>query len=245
MNLDEPRTGVSALEAFREDAVDERLPAESDLCRHVRRALDLPFQIGLSVKAFGPEAPPPLSWEAWPALARAVPARRREFVFGRQCARTALASVGGDGHAPLPSQADRSPGWPEGWTGSISHAEGVAGAIAGRLDRYRGLGFDVESLGALERIIEIAPLIATAAELDRLTRAEDVLAVFSAKESLFKGLNPGHFMDFDAAEVVGLDDAILCLRLTRDWSRDWTEGLEVRVRRSVIGPWMFTALAVS
>ncbi|MBK8066246.1 MAG: 4'-phosphopantetheinyl transferase superfamily protein [Rhodanobacteraceae bacterium] len=67
--------------------------------------------------------------------------RRREFLAGRLAAQAALAQiaerglVGRRGHAPV---------WPDGCCGSISHANGVAVAVAGSARDWRALGVDLE-----------------------------------------------------------------------------------------------------
>ncbi len=213
----------------------------SDLADQVRRGLGLPPSLGLCVATFDDEAPADLSLKAWPSLAQAVPARQREFLWGRRSARLALAAVSGDPEAPLPVMSDRRPAWPEGWIGSISHAAGVASAIACRERDHPWIGQDVEALTALDHIDEIAPLVATPAERSRLSATEDLLALFSAKEALFKALRPGRFLDFEAAELIGLDDASLTLRLTLDWSARWPAAAEVQVRRFRTDRWIFTA----
>lgn len=212
-----------------------------DLADRVREGLILPASLGLSVATFGDAPPPGLAIDAWPSLASAVPSRRREFLWGRRCARAALAAAGGDPGAPLRVDAERRPEWPDGWTGSISHAAGVAAAMAGPARDHPWLGLDVESFDALAHLDEIGPLVATATERSRLDRAEDLLAVFSAKEALFKALRPGRFMDFDAAELIAFDDADLTFRLTQNWSPRWRERTEVRARWFRTERWLFAA----
>jgi hypothetical protein len=70
----------------------------------------------------------------------AVAKRRAEFAAGRVCARSALAELGAP-LAPLGVRPDRSPDWPAGLTGSITHTQGFCGAVAhphARVLRRRG-----------------------------------------------------------------------------------------------------------
>lgn len=217
--------------------------ARRDLTDRVRQGLELPAAIGVSVETEDQNEPPP-PLEAWPFLARAAPSRRREFLLGRRCARAALAAIGGEAQAPLPVGSDRRPHWPEGWTGSISHADGVAGAVVAREASFPHLGFDVEPIQAVTQMARIASLVVSPTEHGRLGRDEDLLAVFCGKEALFKALYAGRFMDFSAAELVSIEGGILVFRLTMDWGPGRPAGLEVVARRVQVERWIFTAVVI-
>jgi 4'-phosphopantetheinyl transferase EntD len=146
---------------------------------------------------------PLLPAEAGPAQSM-VPRRRREFAAGRACARQALAALGLPPVA-LPVASDRSPLWPPGTCGSITHAGEWAAAAAAPLARLAGLGIDLEEPGALE------PDLAA-----RLCRPEELASappglppdlwprtVFSAKESVYKCIRArvGRFIDFTEVRV--------------------------------------------
>jgi enterobactin synthetase component D len=140
--------------------------------------------------------------------ARAVPKRRAEFAAGRHAASLALARCGC--HEPVTRCANGSPCWPRGFTGSISHGAGLAVAVAARAESYRGLGIDVESLITDEQCLAIADRILDATEFTLLARAlpgrvrSALLSLgFSAKESLYKCLNPvaTEFIEFEDARV--------------------------------------------
>lgn len=212
-----------------------------ELTDQVREGLGLPADLGLHVATFGAEAPPRLSIDAWPSLASSAPKRRHEFLWGRLSARKALSAAGCDLDAPLPVGTDRAPQWPQGWTGSISHAAGVAAALAGRKRDHPWMGLDVEGLTSLNHMEEIGDLVVTPSERARLSRAEDLLATFSGKETVFKALRPGRLLDFNAAELFALDDATLTFRLTLDWSTLWLAGSLIQVRRFEADRWIFTA----
>ena len=53
-------------------------------------------------------------------IGKAIDKRQREFAAGRRAGRSALAAVGAL-NAEIPRAEDRSPVWPDGFTGSISH----------------------------------------------------------------------------------------------------------------------------
>lgn len=140
----------------------------------------------------------------WPeelaAIAGAVPARRAEFAAGRLAARRCLTALG-RAPAGLPMAADRAAVWPDGVFGSISHASGVAIAVA----RMAGpLGMDVEEDAPLEA--DLWPIICAADELSDLPeagRGRLVRQVFAAKEALFKAQDPAQrvMFGFDAVNV--------------------------------------------
>ncbi|MCU0902859.1 MAG: 4'-phosphopantetheinyl transferase superfamily protein [Tabrizicola sp.] len=138
--------------------------------------------------------------EERPAVAGAVPHRLAEFAAGRQAARAALAALG-QSPVALPMEPDRAPLWPPGVSGSISHAAGLAVAVA---RQGAPLGLDIE---------EDAPL---PADLWSVIIAEDERAalppgdtgqlirrIFAAKEALFKAQSrEGRAMfGFDAVAV--------------------------------------------
>jgi 4'-phosphopantetheinyl transferase EntD len=126
----------------------------------------------------------------WPAeataMARAVPARRREFAAGRRAARMALASLG-HAPAPIPMTPDRAPLWPEGLTGTISHGAGLCLALVGWSRDWAGLGLDLEPAMPLPE--DILATICTLAERRALAQDPSGLLsrrLFCAKEATYK-----------------------------------------------------------
>ncbi len=83
-------------------------------------------------------------------------ARLAEFAQGRMHARIALTRLG-LASASIPVAADRSPVWPQGFVGSISHVPpdparrlpGQVIAVAARSADCAGLGVDLERIGSL------------------------------------------------------------------------------------------------
>lgn len=140
-------------------------------------------------------------------VARAVGKRRREFTAGRRCARRAMMALS---HPPDPigQNPDRSPVWPVGLVGAISHTDNwCVAAVALKADGFRAIGLDIEPAEALPQ--GLAASICGREELgwlDGLAAADRGLsarALFSAKECVFKlqfGLT-GKMLDFDAVTV--------------------------------------------
>ncbi|WP_238363861.1 4'-phosphopantetheinyl transferase family protein [Mesobacterium pallidum] len=160
----------------------------------------------------------------WPeealAIRRAVPLRAAEFAAGRRAARAALAALG---HAPaaIPRAPDRSPVWPAGLTGSITHTRHAALAATARTADVLALGIDLEELaplppGLLEAVTTPAERAALAGWPDR-----DLMGrmIFSAKEAAYKAQHvlTKTLLGFADMEVtLDLEAGRFTARLTRD-----------------------------
>jgi enterobactin synthetase component D len=148
------------------------------------------------------------------AHARALsPARRATWVGGRVALRTALADLGVVA-GPLFSTPRGAPALPAGVAGSVSHKKAIAVALAARLgDETTTLGIDVEIDRATR--FDIARRVLTDDELrdvDALApdaRAHAVLVAFSAKEAIYKALDPWvrRFVSFQEVALSGLAGA--------------------------------------
>lgn len=166
------------------------------------------FDPGIAVAEMDPRT---AVWGLYPEekvfVAGAVRSRRREFTAGRRCARTAIAALGSP-VGPILQQKDRSPAWPEGVVGSISHTDRLCvAAVARRRDGYRAIGVDVEPAEPLpEGLTEIICDRSEIDWLESLPSAERGLwarVLFSAKEAVFKlqfSLS-GRMLEFDALSV--------------------------------------------
>jgi 4'-phosphopantetheinyl transferase EntD len=117
----------------------------------------------------------------------AVPARRREFITARRCAREALSDLGSPPQ-PLPADKARMPIWPGGYVGSITHCEGFRAAAVARSSDYRALGIDAEPDEPLPP--DVLDLVARPDELGELTGATLTRVLFCAKEAIFKAWFP-------------------------------------------------------
>jgi len=118
-------------------------------------------------------------------LEKAVPKRRAEFGTARVCARRALARMGIAPCELVPAK-DRSPRWPSGIIGSITHTHGYCGVVLARSTQARSLGLDAERDKPLDRgLIE---MICTESEREWLgARADqDAVVYFGAKEAFYK-----------------------------------------------------------
>lgn len=175
--------------------------AANSATERIEAALAGLFPAGVAVAALRVDAPhpPPFPEEA-AAITRAVPARRAEFTAGRAAARLALSRLGLPPVA-IPAGEGRAPVWPDGVSGSISHAGGYALAAA---RTGAPLGLDVETDAEIEA--DLWALICDAEELESLPESGRGLAVrqvFSAKEAIFKAQYPltGRLIGFDAVTL--------------------------------------------
>ncbi len=133
--------------------------------------------------------------------------RRNEFAAGRRCARAVLAELGHP-NQPLLRNEDRTPAWPAGIVGSISHGNALCVAAAARRVTHASLGVDVEPDAALAP--RIWKRICTPAELEHLLgaappdeRGRLARLVFSAKEATYKSVYPllGQVFGFQDVEL--------------------------------------------
>jgi enterobactin synthetase component D len=161
--------------------------------------LDLPH--GLAVALAIPDGNELESLAAWLTpeeldFAKAwAPPRRRTWIAGRAALRTSLARSGLASPAIL-SDDRGAPVFPAGVVGSVSHKERVAVALVARADPGADarIGVDVELDAPLR--IDIARKVLTEDEqrelaaLDEAPRLAEVRLRFSAKEAIYKALDP-------------------------------------------------------
>ncbi len=159
-----------------------------------------------SAHTWGDSAGQPYA-EEQAAVESAVEQRRREYATVRHCARQALAALG---HPPVPlvPAADRSPRWPDGIVGSMTHCDGYRAAAVARASEAMAVGIDAEPNEPLpDGLLRLIAVPAEIARLDALARAHPGVSwdrlTFSAKESVYKAWYP--LMD----RWLGFDDAAL------------------------------------
>ena len=140
-------------------------------------------------------------------FAQSRPGRRQvEFVAGRRALRAALRHLGWRGDQALLSSSQGRPVLPSGFTGSITHKDGLAFAVAAATDCHRTLGIDCEVIGDRDRS-SIARKILRPAEMSRWESGgrqwPALLEFFSTKEAIYKALHPHvpRYIGFEEAEV--------------------------------------------
>jgi len=125
-------------------------------------------------------------------IRKAVPKRQSEYAAGRAAARMAIAKLGG-GPEAISADSDRSPRWPIGFRGSITHCEGFCSAVVVRSTDAASVGFDAELADPLGQ--ELCHLVCRPSELayfDTLSRigVDWPKLAFSAKEAFYKCYYP-------------------------------------------------------
>lgn len=161
--------------------------------------------------------------------------RQGEFLAGRLCAAQALGQNGQCASLPTRDSDTGLPVWPDGWCGSITHSHGLAAAIAGPTTQWSGLGLDIERLISPKRALRLCDAILTPDEqhwlhdLSEDEAARRLTLIFSAKESLYKAINPltrTYFGFQDARITEYAQDGWLTLQLLRDLSDTYRCGME-------------------
>lgn len=140
-------------------------------------------------------------------VARAVDKRKHEFATARVLARAAMERIGRK-DVELLNAEDRSPIWPEGITGSISHCDTRAVVAVGQRERVGTVGVDIEHRDELKRELWKSVLLkseirALESSFSNESRSRMALTIFSAKEALYKAQYPWStkFMSFHELEV--------------------------------------------
>ena len=163
----------------------------------------------------------------------AVAKRRETFRMGRSAAHRALQTLEADTQ-PILAGPLRDPRWPDGIVGSISHTDDVGMAIVAPADETDGVGIDIERrrdapelVGQVLRPEELAWIDDRPAD----QRSDLVMAVFSAKETIFKAFFPRvrAFFGFEAASLEPLDGGFLA-RLVIDLDSDYPHDRSFPVR---------------
>lgn len=158
----------------------------------------------VAVEALGAIAPDALLAAEHAVVANAVESRRSEFARGRSCARRALTLLGSE-PSPILSDQSRSPIWPAGVVGSITHCRDYCCAALARADRWSSIGIDAEVLHSLEAGVERRIVLpAERRQLDELDPAIPwECVVFSVKEAFYKAWFPltRRWLDFHDVQV--------------------------------------------
>ncbi len=154
-------------------------------------------------------------------LRTAVTKRKAEFLAGRLCATLALRSHGLT-TSSIPRKPDRSPLWPIGFVGSITHVDGYAAAVVARANQYAILGLDLELIIPADQAVSIGSLVLGPTEQTlqpcHLDFQTFLTLAFCAKEALYKAIYPytGRVLEFHDVLLKDLDETRVKLELARD-----------------------------
>lgn len=150
------------------------------------------------------------------AIQEAVEKRQREFRAGRTLARAGLKKIGYSSQTDIPVAADRSPCWPDGIIGSITHTDTHCACAMATSDTHTSIGIDMEKIGVVRT--ELWEQIFTSSEqhyLMRLPKEDSPMYAslfFSAKEAFYKLQYPltKAWLNFTDASI-RVDDTHKCM----------------------------------
>lgn len=169
------------------------------------------------------------------ALSRMVENRAREYILGRCCADVLLSRLQAQ-QTFVGSNEDRSPIWPVGFVGSITHTPWLVAVAVAPTAAVTLLGVDAEPVLSSSALVDVVQQclveseISLAQNFTGLHFAEVVTLIFAAKEAFYKYAYPSVlcFFDFTDAAVVSIDQdsGKVCLRLLRRWSEVFHDGYQ-------------------
>ena len=155
-------------------------------------------------------------------VSQAVDVRKSEFGDARWCAHRALKELNYTGDEPILRGERGMPLWPEGYTGSMTHTEGLRAAVAAPTTHVRSMGLDAEPAEPLPE--HVLTMIARPGEMPQLSRLRAAgiscpdRLLFCAKEATYKTWFPmtRRWLDFDQAEIdLRLDGTLVSYLLAR------------------------------
>lgn len=185
-----------------------------------------------------------------PSLLSAVPKRQAEFLAGRYCALRACRTLGHT-MSDIPIHSDRSPIWPEGLIGSITHADNIAAGIVAKQVHYRGLGLDIEHLVSTETLPALRNQVASRQEVDCLkdfyNEQTAYTLLFSAKEAIYKAIHRSvnRFVDFKEVVCFNLEANTLNFQLNAALRLELAPLTKLQVRFAITGGSLTTLCVLS
>ncbi|WP_341661545.1 4'-phosphopantetheinyl transferase superfamily protein [Vibrio sp.] len=165
-------------------------------------------------------------------LGKAVDKRCAEYLAGRIVARKAIERINGT-TPQIGTHKDRSPIWPQGLIGSITHSDGVVIAAVAEQKHHRLLGIDFEHWMSAQLADELCDQLLDQSEKQLLLQSDlaferGVTLIFSLKESLYKALYPhvNTFFGFDEARVRSIDttNGAFIIELLTCFDKDYQQG---------------------
>ncbi|MDR3155778.1 MAG: 4'-phosphopantetheinyl transferase superfamily protein [Holosporaceae bacterium] len=144
--------------------------------------------------------------------------RKIEFLAGRYCSVKSIGDlIENTCNEVIGINADRTPRWPRGIVGSITHTKGFASAAVAFQKNVLGVGIDVEIILSEEKAKNLKDGILNKVERDNFLYTKSEITfntlctiVFSAKESIFKCIYPliRRYFDISEVEIFAIDLSI-------------------------------------
>lgn len=168
-----------------------------------------------------------------------APKRKRDYLAGRFCAKKCLSTFDLESFE-IASNEDRSPIWPRGYCGSITHTKTYACAVVASLDVYRSVGIDSEQIMKESTFDRVKRQIATDTELDIVSQVSKqpriaLTIIFSAKEAVFKAVYPlvkKHFY-FEAFEITDITDSYVLGRFVANLNNEFKINTSLKITYKV------------
>lgn len=205
----------------------------------------------------------PILFEAWDAAPEELKhaegfaaTRRAEFLTGRTLARRALRRLGVEAPAILPGER-RSPRWPAGTVGSLTHTREACAVVVGLAAEHAALGLDWQPLAGMKDVFadkvltgsERAAWEALAPGDGAGERTGRLSLAFSAKEAFYKLQFPvtGAWIGFQKAaiEVDAEGPGSFAVRLLEDLGPRFASGDRYQGRYAFGGGTVATFLALT
>jgi enterobactin synthetase component D len=175
--------------------------------------------------------------------------RQLEFRAGRACAAAALARFGES--ATVEQAADRSPIWPSGYVGSISHDQTNVLAAVSTNWNYQSIGIDSENIVDQKTLATLREEIIDPVEwriLSELPLPEEARfsIAFSAKESFYKCWYPitKQFFGFKQATIQSVTSNSVRISMNEANPNYSQEPMHLDVKYLVGQDAVFTAIAM-
>ena len=182
---------------------------------------------------------------------QAAPSVLALFKAGRSAARKGMSQLNITPQAILRND-DRSPAWPEGMVGSITHTKDIAMAVVASNVSIRGLGIDIESIHRSVNL-NLAQKMAQPSEaqwIETIHGSEHcqwrLLRLLSAKEAIFKTFYPlNHiYLGFLDVELTPHENGFSGT-LQKSCSPHWPAGSSFDVLQSVWKGYLVSACWIS
>jgi enterobactin synthetase component D len=153
------------------------------------------------------------------------PQRYNEFLAGRYCIHKAMNL-----NSLVGISEKGTPNWPKGYCGSLTHSNGYVSVTIGKTENFKSIGRDSETIFNKKTAQSLEKLILNSKELkvNKMGYEEFLTLVYSAKESLFKALNPltGTFFEFLDVEIFNYcaENRSFMLKLNKNLNKDYQTG---------------------
>ena len=172
--------------------------------------------------------------------------RQIEFQSGRLAAGKCLESLGLG--AEVGSADDRSPIWPTGAVGSISHSDLLVWSTVGLTTDYAAVGIDTEPIADEKTFSHLreeilGPGEAEFGKANGLNSLQTFTTIFSAKECFYKCIYPLNpmFFGFQDARITKMDSQTVTIQLTDTSPNQFNNRRPIAVEYSVTQDNVFTA----